>query len=181
MKTKLSVLVVLLTLSCAAVCVAADKCNESVEKNEFDNAITACTAAIKSGQGNLPLHYFNRGYAYLRLAQYDRAIKDLTKTIELNPKNDEAYNSRAMAHSIQRRHEQAIADYSKAVELNTTFNMAYCYLAGQYSLINRPAEACKRLRQAIDRDARVRDYVEYNPEFENIRNTPCYKELMAHK
>ncbi|MCD6490503.1 MAG: tetratricopeptide repeat protein [Thermodesulfobacterium sp.] len=43
---------------------------------------------------NYAVAYYNRGNAYLNKGEYDLAIKDLTKAIELNPNYAAAYNNR---------------------------------------------------------------------------------------
>ena len=42
---------------------------------------------------NSPL-YLNRGKAYIAVRQPDKAIKDFTKTIEIDPGSDDAYNNK---------------------------------------------------------------------------------------
>jgi len=50
--------------------------------------------------------------------QYDKAIADYTKAIELNPRDAKAYNNRGNAYGNKGQYDQAIADYTKAIELN---------------------------------------------------------------
>src|SRR5262249_1638069 len=55
-----------------------------------DLVIDACTAIIRSGQGNtegLAAAFANRGYAYRNKREYDRAIQDLDQAIKLDPNN----------------------------------------------------------------------------------------------
>jgi len=42
--------------------------------------------------------YFNRGNAYADKGQYDQAIPDYTKALEINPKDGKAYYNRAYAY-----------------------------------------------------------------------------------
>ena len=44
------------------------------------------------------MYYFQRGIAYRNLEDYDAAIADYTKAIEINPNYAEAYNNRGIAN-----------------------------------------------------------------------------------
>jgi tetratricopeptide (TPR) repeat protein len=60
-----------------------------------------CTSVIKSGRetsrAGLALAFNARARTYRRKGEYDRAIQDYSKTIELNPKQAHAYIDRGMA------------------------------------------------------------------------------------
>jgi tetratricopeptide (TPR) repeat protein len=49
---------------------------------------------------------------------YERAIADFSKAIELDPGSADAYNRRGAAYDDLHEYEQAIADYSKSIEFN---------------------------------------------------------------
>ena len=59
----------------------------------------------------------NRGVAYLRKHEYDRALKDFDKAIDLNSKAYSAYHNRGMAYSGKGRHEKAAEEFSKVLEI----------------------------------------------------------------
>src|SRR5215471_13192294 len=48
-------------------------------------------------QGDDPKAYLDRGNVYLDAKEYDKAIVEYTRAIELNPNLAEAYNNRAYA------------------------------------------------------------------------------------
>jgi tetratricopeptide (TPR) repeat protein len=61
--------------------------------------------------------YNNRGNAYSVKGEFDQAISDYTKAIELNPKLDFAYSNRGNAYKDKGQFDEAITDYSRAIEL----------------------------------------------------------------
>ena len=63
--------------------------------------------------------YNNRGIAYGDLKQYDKAIADLTKVIELYPEPAKAYNNRGNAYLGLQQFDKAIADFTKAIDLDS--------------------------------------------------------------
>jgi tetratricopeptide (TPR) repeat protein len=62
--------------------------------------------------------YTNRGYAYLRLNQFSRAIEDFSKALELNPKDVNAISDRATAYFKAKEVDLAKKDYEKLMEFD---------------------------------------------------------------
>jgi tetratricopeptide (TPR) repeat protein len=62
--------------------------------------------------------WINRADAYNRLGQYDKAIADCSKDIELEPKNWVGWNSRGGAYLGLQQHDKAFADINKGIELD---------------------------------------------------------------
>ena len=70
---------------------------------------------------NCPLNYRahgNRGSALNGMGQYDAAIKDYDKVIELNSGDAMAYNGRGIAYCGKGQYDAAIKDYDKALSLS---------------------------------------------------------------
>jgi tetratricopeptide (TPR) repeat protein len=83
--------------------------------------------------------YLRRGIAYYNDSQYDQAISDFTKALEINPRDADAYSNRGSVYREKGQYEQAISDSNKALEINPNFGMAYYqrgrvyYLKGEYN------------------------------------------------
>jgi tetratricopeptide (TPR) repeat protein len=93
---------------------AAASCN-------YDEAIRLFTKAIESGelsQKYLSVVYNSRGNAWINKGDYDKAIADLTKAIEIDPKYANSYYTRGIAWEKKGNSNRAIVDYSKATEIN---------------------------------------------------------------
>ena len=58
------------------------------------------------------------------LRQYELAIKDYDKAIEINPKYVEAYNNRGTAKCLLGQFESAIKDYNSSLALNPNDELA---------------------------------------------------------
>ena len=69
--------------------------------------------------------YNDRGLTQVKKGNYDQAISDFNKAIDLNPRDADVYNHRGNAYSLKRQFEQAISDYTRAIELNPRFADAY--------------------------------------------------------
>jgi TonB family protein len=69
--------------------------------------------------------YQNRANANFVMGEYDTAITDYNKAIELNPKESSIYFSRGLAHFNKLSYTTAIADFDKVIELDPKEAMAY--------------------------------------------------------
>ena len=60
----------------------------------------------------------NRGLTYLSKGDYDQAIPDFDKAIELEPMTVGPYNNRDRAYLGKGNHDQAIKDLNTALEMD---------------------------------------------------------------
>jgi len=97
-----------------------------------DEAIRLYTKAIVSGELSrvqLREAYCDRGYTWwLGKGDYDKAIADYTKAIEIDPKYADVYYDRGDVWYDKGDYDKAIADYTKAIEINPKLIPAYKHL-----------------------------------------------------
>jgi len=72
---------------------------------------------------------------------FNSAIINYTKAIELDPKHVPAYNSRGIAYDDLKKYPEAIADYTKAIELDPKFADAYYNRGLAYKSLGKTKEA----------------------------------------
>lgn len=93
-----------------------DDCGMSVDAS----SIALCTRAINSGRyrgKDLATLYYARGANYRDYKQdYDRAIADYTKAIQIHPRF-EYFSIRGQAYFVKRNFDRAIADFSEAIRI----------------------------------------------------------------
>ena len=65
--------------------------------------------------------------AYRRKGQYNQAIIDHGKAIEINPRYTKAYLSRAITYVKIDQLDRAISDFNKVIEQNPRYASAYKY------------------------------------------------------
>ena len=91
--------------------------NLSGEQREYQAAVDDFSKALELHAVYVPALY-SRGVLYWReLANYYRAVKDLTRVIELAPQWYEAWFNRALAHQMRGEIPEAIADYEHYLTL----------------------------------------------------------------
>ena len=59
------------------------------------------------------------------MGNYDEALKDYDKAIELDPNYTFAYNNRGLAFYKLDKFEEALKDYDKAIELDPSYTFVY--------------------------------------------------------
>ena len=77
------------------------------------------------------LVYMKHGRDYLKNSDYDRAIANFDKAIELNP-NHASYYARGEAHYKNKNYDRAIEDFTIAIKFNPSHASAYRNRAGAY-------------------------------------------------
>ena len=116
---KMVLIAACLPLAATVAPVSANDRQVCASKNP-DRKLEACTALIQSGREtglNLAAAYRNRGIVHAARTEYDQAIADFSKAIELNPRYAAAYNDRAVAYTNKGDYQRAVADVTRAVEL----------------------------------------------------------------
>ena len=99
----------------------------------FVTSLSYCQTAVE---------YFDSGYSKDELQEYQGAIADFSKAIELDPNYSSAYNNRGISKYNLQDYQGAIADYSKAIELDPNDSDAY-YNRGLSKLkLNQKNSAC---------------------------------------
>jgi len=74
---------------------------------------------------NTAEEYFYRGYDKSYKGDYNGAIADYTKAIEINPNFADAYYNRGSSKNDLKDYNGAIADFTKAIEINPNDAFAY--------------------------------------------------------
>lgn len=90
-----------------------DLANYYAEKNEYDKAIANFSTAIKVGTDYKT--YINRGLAYSKMKNYQAALEDFDKALQMNPNQVEGYVDRGGVYSDMKRYDEALADVNIAI------------------------------------------------------------------
>uniref|UniRef100_A0A7I4F9K9 Amidase domain-containing protein n=2 Tax=Physcomitrium patens TaxID=3218 RepID=A0A7I4F9K9_PHYPA len=85
---------------------AKEKGNAAFKRNDFKNAISHYTDAIRI-RGNNPTYYNNRAMAYLQLRSYSEAEADCTKALILDKNSVKAYLRRGTARESMGYYNEA--------------------------------------------------------------------------
>jgi tetratricopeptide (TPR) repeat protein len=87
--------------------------------------ITIVIFILSSCSKSNPDFFYKNGNAKYQLKDFNGAIKDLDKAIELKPAFMQAYHTRAMCYGELKIYDKALNDFNTAIELNPNFKNAY--------------------------------------------------------
>ncbi|WP_051410946.1 tetratricopeptide repeat protein [Synechococcus sp. CC9616] len=105
---------------------------------------------ITANANPLATQYFNQGVEKYEAGNYQGAIDDFNKAIEINPQDADAYNNRGGAKIELGDYQGAIDDWSKAIEINPKDAVAYLSRGVARELVYDLEGACRDWRKAAD-------------------------------
>ena len=135
-----------------------------------DLRIDGCTALIltRHDTGELVWAFNNRGAAYERKGQYDRAIQDFNEALKLEQDFAEVFYNRGVAYADEGELDHAIEDYGRAIRLKGDYAAAYNNRGNAYK------QKVEYDRAIVDYDHAIKIKPDYAAAFNNRGNT--YKE-----
>ncbi len=114
----------------------------------WHDSITLWSDAIEKFNG-ASVPFKNRGIAYYRTKQYDKAIADLNSAIQLQYDDPEVYYNRGRIYSALGKYEEAINNYTSAILHRSKFTEAYYNRGLTYWKLGKYEEAINDYTSAI--------------------------------
>jgi tetratricopeptide (TPR) repeat protein len=154
--------------------------SEAYILGQYDKAIEASSSAILVNKKYLGA-YLYRGRAYLKKMNKDAAVAD--------------FNQVLYGDSTKQSYEYAFALFytgngEQAIQLVQSYNTDemngyqqtnhYYMMACLYALVNKPDDANACLKRSLN-GGYSKKYAQSDPDFDNIRNTPEFKDMVALK
>ncbi len=127
---------------------------ELIRAGKFREGIDEINKSIEL-KNDWEIPYFYRAVAYHSLEEYDNALLDYTKSLQLNEKMTDAYYNRARIILTRNDIENpdvmsAVKDLEKALELDEKFLDAMYALAAAHKKLGNYQEALKHLDKLIE-------------------------------
>jgi tetratricopeptide (TPR) repeat protein len=125
------------------------------ENSDLDLAINSCTAVIDSGLDpeRLALALQRRGVVYVAKRQFDRAIQDFDRAIQLKPNDPRIlasiFNGRGGAYGGKTQYDRAIDNYDQAVRLEPKNGVLFRSRGFAYALTGKNDRAIEDFNEAI--------------------------------
>jgi tetratricopeptide (TPR) repeat protein len=126
-----------------------------VKKGDLDQAITDYNHAINIDQGPqfyLPL--YNRGMCWNLKKDYDKAIADFDRSLQINPKFPAGYHNRGVAWQAKGDLDKAMADYARALNIDPKYAPALADRGHAWLIKGDLAKARADLHAAILADVK---------------------------
>ena len=122
---------------------------ERIKNGNYRIAIELLNEAI-SLQSDNGVFYFNRGYAYEGLKEYDKAIGDYTKAVSFIPDHWQSYLQRGSLYFLSKDCDNAVKDLSKTLELKPGVINAYNLRGLCYRHFGLWDKACSDFKKACE-------------------------------
>ena len=139
----------------------------------------------------------NLGTVYYSKKSYRRAINQYRKALKLTPLSASIYSNLGTAEFARKRYKEAFEAYQQALKLDadvfehrSTYGTLlqertvgerarfHYYLAKTYAQAGNTERAIQYIRMALEEGFKERDKLMEEPEFEKLRETAEFKELM---
>ena len=121
---------------------------EAIALSRSGGKFRAAVPYKKPKGSKLALTHTNRGTAYLKKGQYDAAIGEYNKALEINPRSAVAYYNRSVAYTSKGQYDKAVTDCSSALQLNPRDANSYYSRGVSYWHLGSKTEAIKDLQSA---------------------------------
>jgi tetratricopeptide (TPR) repeat protein len=116
----------------------------SADDDRASERVGACTRVIESGKvdrRDLAGAYNWRAEAYRILKQYELALADYGRSIEINPDSVYAYANRAEVYRMQGKFELVVQDTTQAIRIDPALNASYAIRGLAYEKMGDLARA----------------------------------------
>ncbi|NQT10379.1 MAG: tetratricopeptide repeat protein [Desulfobacteraceae bacterium] len=107
------------------------------------------TTELKQTWGHIET-YVERGKFYMSKGQYDQAISEFNKAIQINPKYVNAYLYRGHAYAEKGQYDQAISEFNSLLRLKPRLAAAYHGLGYAYGKKGQHDQAISEFNKAIE-------------------------------
>jgi len=124
-----------------------------LQKGRIGRAIDQLSAALVKAQGNQDLQseiFLNRGAAYQKNMESDKALDDYSKAIAFDADNPNVYIYRGTLYFANEDYTLAIEDFEKVILLDPNNPFAYYNLGMAYLKLEDSQKACKNFHKGCE-------------------------------
>lgn len=119
--------------------------------NQLSGANFSFTCIIRVIDPDYLPAYMSRANVYTRLRDYEQAIEDYSRALELDGNLLAAYNNRGVIYAAMQDYEKAAADFDKVLDLNPDYIPGYNNRSVIYAILREYDAAVAMLEDAISR------------------------------
>ena len=125
--------------------------------------------------------YAGRARANQEIGSPDLAIADYRKLLEFEPRNIGALYGMGLSYKSKRQDAKAIEVFNELLKIDPRYAAASYQNAGLFARAGKIDAACVWLEEAVANGYRDWDALKNDADFDSIRKTDCYRQIMAGK
>ncbi|MGB6296331.1 MAG: tetratricopeptide repeat protein [Rivularia sp. (in: cyanobacteria)] len=128
---------------------------KAYEEKRYEKAVEMFTALVEHSQIEvkyLPIALSWRGLTYRNMRNYEDALKDFDRAIEIDPGHKRAIAQRGVSYRLMKRHEDALKDFDRAIKVDPDYKLALSFRGNIYREMKRYEDALKDFDRAIKVD-----------------------------
>jgi tetratricopeptide (TPR) repeat protein len=121
----------------------------NIDRERFSRAIDDFGQALANLEaGEAYKAYLGRGISHMNLMEYEQAMSDLSRSIQLNDTMASAYHSRALLNYELKDYHAAIDDFNRALQYSEGSAVLYFNLGMSYFRLSENSNACPYFHKA---------------------------------
>ena len=120
--------------------------SEAMTERRYESAIRYLTQAIVNEEE--PLHFINRGRAYVKIGAFEKARSDFQAARKMDPSRFECFYLIGNTYFYERNHKLAVTYYNQYLTVNPKNAMVWYNGAMSYLELDEEMDACHFLNQA---------------------------------
>lgn len=120
---------------------------EAMEKGDYGEAVRVYGRLEQIEPENAEV-YNGRGTAYLSDRQYEKAITDLEKAVQMESGNPVYWFNLGLCRCCLGRYEEGIEDFTRALSLDPQYAESYCQRGAAYAHLEQYEKAEEDIRRA---------------------------------
>lgn len=125
-----------------------------------------------------PATFTNLGKAHRLLGNYDEALENLDKSIDIQPDHLKPRANRAMALFAMKRFEAAEMELELSLQLDRGMAWDNYHISAMMSVFGKPEKALERLETGIRLNDGFKAFARTDPDFDNIRPAEHFIQLV---
>jgi tetratricopeptide (TPR) repeat protein len=126
-----------------------DRCLDRISKGEYNLAAHDCDEAFRLYPELLEVKLDIKARAFMKKGELDRAIADLSQSIQLKPSNYGTWFNRGGLHFKKGDYDRAIADFTEVLRLNSRHASAHTGRGEAYAQKREYARAIAHYDESI--------------------------------
>ncbi len=138
-------------------------------------AAPPAAAPVDSGRAE---QHVQQGMTYVKMKDYDNAIIEFSRAIDLMPNYAVAYANRGIAYMQQRKLNKALDDLQKAAGLAPGDKSIHYNLTALYCLQGAKDRAFDSLDKAMELGFNNYDALRTDPDLDGIREDPEFRKIL---